>query len=66
MFNHLCLMLKQLPPDAHPSLPWAVLLLVASAVLAVVLVSDTASYLTGRTVFVDGGMTDYPDFARGG
>jgi poly(A) polymerase len=26
VFNHLCLMLKQLPPDALPSLPWAVLL----------------------------------------
>ena len=26
MFNHLCLMLQQLPPDAPPSLPWAVLL----------------------------------------
>jgi poly(A) polymerase len=26
VFNHLCLMLKQLPPDAHPLLPWAVLL----------------------------------------
>ena len=26
VFNHLCLMLKQLPPDAHPSLPWAVLM----------------------------------------
>ena len=26
VFNHLCLMLKALPPDAHPSLPWAVLL----------------------------------------
>lgn len=26
VFNHLCLMLKQLPADAHPSLPWAVLL----------------------------------------
>jgi poly(A) polymerase len=26
VFNHLCLMLKQLPPDAPPSLPWAVLL----------------------------------------
>ncbi len=34
--------------------------------LAVILVSDAASYLTGRTVFVDGGMTDYPDFAHGG
>ncbi|HWA10557.1 MAG TPA: SDR family oxidoreductase [Opitutaceae bacterium] len=34
--------------------------------IVVVLVSDAASYVTGRTVFVDGGMTDYPDFARGG
>jgi glucose 1-dehydrogenase len=34
--------------------------------MALVLVSDVASYLTGRTVFVDGGMTDYPDFSHGG
>jgi NAD(P)-dependent dehydrogenase (short-subunit alcohol dehydrogenase family) len=34
--------------------------------LVVVLVSDVASYVTGRTIFVDGGMTDYPDFAHGG
>jgi glucose 1-dehydrogenase len=34
--------------------------------MAVVLVSEAATYLTGRTVFVDGGMTDYPDFAHGG
>lgn len=34
--------------------------------MAVVLVSDIASYVTGRTIFVDGGMTDYPDFAHGG
>jgi len=34
--------------------------------MAVVLVSDAASYVTGRTVFVDGGMTDYPSFAHGG
>ncbi|HZM04334.1 MAG TPA: SDR family oxidoreductase [Candidatus Saccharimonadales bacterium] len=34
--------------------------------MVVVLVSDTASYVTGGTVFVDGGMTDYPDFAHGG
>lgn len=26
VFNHLVLMLRQLPADAHPSLPWAVLL----------------------------------------
>src|SRR5581483_368314 len=30
------------------------------------LVSDVASYVTGRSIFVDGGMTDYPDFAHGG
>jgi NAD(P)-dependent dehydrogenase (short-subunit alcohol dehydrogenase family) len=34
--------------------------------MAVVLVSDAASYVTGRTIYVDGGMTDYPDFAHGG
>ena len=34
--------------------------------MVVVLVSDVASYVTGRTVFVDGGMTDYPNFAHGG
>lgn len=36
------------------------------AKMAVVLVSDVASYVTGRTIYVDGGMTDYPDFAHGG
>lgn len=34
--------------------------------MAVVLVSDVASYATGRTFFIDGGMTDYPAFAHGG
>jgi NAD(P)-dependent dehydrogenase (short-subunit alcohol dehydrogenase family) len=34
--------------------------------MVVVLVSDVASYVTGRTIFVDGGMTDYPNFAHGG
>jgi len=34
--------------------------------MAVVLASDVAGYMTGTTVFVDGGMTDYPDFAHGG
>lgn len=34
--------------------------------MVVVLVSDVASYVTGRTVFIDGGMTDYPDFSHGG
>jgi glucose 1-dehydrogenase len=34
--------------------------------MVVVLVSDAASYVTGRTVYVDGGMTDYPSFAHGG
>jgi len=36
------------------------------AQMAVVLVSDVAAYVTGTTVFVDGGMTDYPSFMRGG
>ncbi len=34
--------------------------------MAVLLVSDAAAYVTGTTVFVDGGMTDYPDFSHGG
>jgi NAD(P)-dependent dehydrogenase (short-subunit alcohol dehydrogenase family) len=34
--------------------------------MVVVLVSDVASYVTGRTIFVDGGMTDYPAFTHGG
>ena len=34
--------------------------------MVAILVSDAASYVTGRTVYVDGGMTDYPSFAHGG
>jgi NAD(P)-dependent dehydrogenase (short-subunit alcohol dehydrogenase family) len=34
--------------------------------MAVVLASDIAGYMTATTVFVDGGMTDYPGFAHGG
>jgi NAD(P)-dependent dehydrogenase (short-subunit alcohol dehydrogenase family) len=34
--------------------------------MAVVLASNVAAYITATTVFVDGGMTDYPDFAHGG
>jgi NAD(P)-dependent dehydrogenase (short-subunit alcohol dehydrogenase family) len=34
--------------------------------MAVVLASDVARYVTGSSVFVDGGMTDYPAFRHGG
>ncbi len=34
--------------------------------VATFLVSEAASYLTGSTVYADGAMTDYPDFAHGG
>lgn len=34
--------------------------------LVTFLVSDAASYVTGRTIFVDGAMTLYPCFAHGG
>jgi NAD(P)-dependent dehydrogenase (short-subunit alcohol dehydrogenase family) len=34
--------------------------------MVVALVSNAASYVTGATIFVDGGMTDYPSFAHGG
>jgi glucose 1-dehydrogenase len=34
--------------------------------MVAVLASDVASYVTGTTVFVDGGMTLYPAFAHGG
>jgi glucose 1-dehydrogenase len=34
--------------------------------MAVVLASDIASYVTATTIFVDGGMTDYPSFMHGG
>src|SRR5205085_54312 len=33
---------------------------------AVWLASDAADYVHGQTIFVDGGMTLYPGFARGG
>ena len=36
------------------------------AAMAVVLCSDASSYVTGTTVMVDGAMTTYPEFARGG
>lgn len=36
------------------------------AQMVVVLVSDVASYVTGQSIFIDGGMTDFPSFAEGG
>ena len=36
------------------------------AKMAVVLASDIASYMTATTVYIDGGMTDYPGFMHGG
>jgi len=33
---------------------------------AVVLASNVANYVTATTVFVDGGITDYPGFMHGG
>ena len=33
---------------------------------AVWLCSDESDYVTGRTLFIDGGMTLYPGFASGG
>ena len=36
------------------------------AQVATFLVSGAASYMSGNTVFVDGAMSDYPEFARGG
>ena len=33
---------------------------------AAFLVSDLASYMSGSTVYADGAMTDYPEFAHGG
>ena len=34
--------------------------------VAVWLASDHADYITGTSIFVDGGMTLYPGFATGG
>jgi NAD(P)-dependent dehydrogenase (short-subunit alcohol dehydrogenase family) len=34
--------------------------------MVTVLASDVAGYMTGTTVFMDGGMTLYPEFAHGG
>jgi NAD(P)-dependent dehydrogenase (short-subunit alcohol dehydrogenase family) len=38
----------------------------ANATVAAWLVSDGAEYLTGQTIFMDGGMTLYPGFSSDG
>lgn len=53
--------------DLHGKIPMARMGRVEEiAAMALVLVSGAGSYMTGTTVFVDGGMLDYPDFAHGG
>jgi glucose 1-dehydrogenase len=34
--------------------------------VAVMLASDLCDYVTGASIFVDGGMTLYPEFSTGG
>jgi hypothetical protein len=34
--------------------------------MVAVLASDVASYATGTTIFIDGGMIDFASFAHGG
>jgi glucose 1-dehydrogenase len=34
--------------------------------MVAVLASDVGAYVTGTSLFIDGGMTDYPDFMHGG
>ena len=34
--------------------------------VAIVLASDLCDYITGASIFVDGGMTLYPEFSTGG
>lgn len=36
------------------------------AKLTTFLASDAASYITGTTIYIDGGMSSYPSFAKGG
>ena len=52
--------LLNLIPDGRVGLPEDI------ARAAVWLASDASDYVTGTTLFVDGGMTLYPGFATGG
>jgi glucose 1-dehydrogenase len=56
----------ELLPKLLEKIPWGRIGVPADVAGAVAfLASDDASYITGTTLYVDGGMTQYPEFQRG-